>query len=334
MKIAVDAMGGDNVPSVVVKGAIEASQSIDAEIILVGQEKKIKQELKENFSNISIVHAPEIVEMHEQPSTVLRTKRNSSIGQAIQLLKAKKVDAVVSAGNTGATMAFSLIELGKLEGILRPAIASIMPTLTGECILLDVGANVDCKPNLLVQFAIMGNVYSKYIVGKTLPTIGLLSIGEESSKGNEQTLATYKMLQKTKLNFIGNVEGRDIVNGKTDVVLCDGFIGNIILKFAEGLSEMLFYLIDQELKNKSISEIDKDIFEDIKKRVDYAEYGGAPLLGTDGIVIISHGGSSSKAIMNAIRVASEFVSHQINQHIIEDIKSYQQEKYNAEITKS
>jgi glycerol-3-phosphate acyltransferase PlsX len=262
--------------------------------------------------------------MHESPTMAVKTKRDSSIVVGSKALKEGEVEAFVSAGNTGAVMASSLMNLGRLKGISRPAIATLIPTLEGASILLDVGANVDCKPKHLLQFAMMGDVYARHIMGNTNPKIGLLSIGEEDGKGNALTSHAFKLLKASSLNFIGNVEGRDIVNGKVDVIVCDGFTGNVVLKFGESLAEMVLGFLKRELsKNISLrlgAYLAKPAFKKFKKLVDYSEYGGAPLLGVKGVCIICHGASSSKAVKNGIRVACEFINHQVNMHIEERIK--------------
>jgi len=329
MRIAVDAMGGDHAPQSTVAGVIEALRELKgiAQITLVGRKDVIYNELSHYQTNglsIAVKDAKEVIEMHESPAMAVKTKKDSSIVVATKALKEGEVQAVVSAGNTGAVMASSLMNLGRLKGVLRPAIATLIPTLEGASILLDVGANVDCKPKHLLEFAIMGDVYARYLMGKTNPKIGLLSIGEEETKGNALTFEAFKLLNSSSLNFAGNVEGRDIINGKVDVVVCDGFVGNVILKFAESLAEMIFDFLKREL-SKSFSLklgacLAKPAFRKFKKLVDYSEYGGAPLLGINGVCIICHGASSAKAVKNGIRVACEFINNQVNLHIEERIK--------------
>jgi len=329
MRIAVDAMGGDHAPQTIVAGVIEALRELKgiAQITLVGREDVVYNELSHYQTNgLSIVvkEAKEIIEMHESPAMAVKSKKDSSIVVATKALKEGEVQAIVSAGNTGAVMASSLMHLGRLKGVLRPAIATLIPTLEGASILLDVGANVDCKPKHLLEFAIMGDVYAKYIIGKANPKIGLLSIGEEEAKGNTLTLEAFKLLNASSLNFVGNVEGRDIINGQVDVIVCDGFVGNVVLKFAESLAEMIFDFLKREL-SKSLSlklgaYLAQPAFRKFKKLVDYSEYGGAPLLGINGVCIICHGASSAKAVKNGIRVACEFINNQVNLHIEERIK--------------
>lgn len=329
MKLALDAMGSDGAPQVEIEGAIQASAEIDAEILLVGSQQVLEEEFKkyENISKkISIIQASEVIQMHETPAQACRQKQDSSIMVGTRLVKEGKADAFVSAGNSGAVMAAGLMNLKRLPGVLRPAIATLIPTLKGICVLVDAGANVDCKPKHLLQFAIMGDIYARYILDEINPAIGLLSIGEEDNKGNELTLATAPLLKETSLNFIGNIEGRDIVKGKSDVVVCDGFVGNVIIKLTEGLAEGLFHLIKTEIEKKSLRKLGalliKPAFRDIKKRVDYAEYGGAPLLGLNGVCIIAHGASSSKAIKNALKVSYEFADRKVNNYLKEEIKLY------------
>lgn len=326
MQIAVDAMGGDHAPGAIVAGVVEAIGELnDVEIILVGKEKIIQQEIKKHkglHSLIDIENASEIIEMDESPGIALKTKKDSSIMVCARLIKEKKAQAMVSAGNTGAVMGAMLLNMGRLKGILRPAIAAIMPNFSGGVtILLDVGANVDCKPVSLLQFALMGQVYSQYIFGINNPRIGILSIGEEESKGNELTASAFPLLKASSLNFCGNAEGRDIVSGKFDVVVCDGFVGNVALKFGESLAEGILSFLRKELASTIILRLgallSMPAFKKFKKLVDYSEYGGAPLLGVNGVSIICHGSSSSKAIKNGIRVASEFIRHDVNRHIEE-----------------
>jgi len=326
MQIAVDAMGGDHAPEAIVAGVVEAiSELNDVEIILVGKEKIIQEEIKKHkcrHSLISIENASEIIEMGESPGIALKTKKDSSIMVCARLVKEKRAQATVSAGNTGAVMGSMLMSMGRLKGILRPAIVSIIPNFSGGVtLLLDVGANVDCKPVSLLQFALMGQVYSQYILGINNPRIGILSIGEEESKGNELTASAFPLLKASSLNFCGNAEGRDIVNGKFDVVVCDGFVGNVVLKFGESLAEGILTFLKRELSSTLILKLgawlSMPAFERFKKLVDYSEYGGAPLLGVNGVSIICHGSSSAKAIKNGIRVAAEFIRHDVNRHIEE-----------------
>lgn len=327
MKIAVDAMGGDDAPAAIVEGAIAAAREYDVSPILVGDETEIKKVLSiHNVMGlpISVVHASQRVEMHEAPSSVIRKKKDSSISVATRLVKEGEAVAVISAGNTGASMAMGLLHLRSLSCVERPAIATPLPTLEGTAIMIDVGANVDCKPNHLFQFAIMGSIYAEEIFGIANPKVGLLNIGEEETKGNELTKEVFKMLKHSRLNFLGNVEGRDVYTGEVDVIVCDGFIGNVALKISEGLSEAMQQFLKQEILASRMGKIGyallKSSFARFKKKVDYAEYGGAPLLGLDGISIICHGHSSSEAIKNAIRVAKESYRRGVVRHIKEQIE--------------
>ncbi len=328
MKIALDAMGGDDAPAAIVEGAVLAARELDVAITLVGNDKEVEKALsrhKTSALSISIVHASQKVEMDASPSSVVRKKRDSSIWVATELVKRKEADAVISAGNTGASMATALFILGPLLGVERPAIATPLPTLRGTSILIDVGANVDCKPQQLFQFAIMGNIYAREILGIPQPKVGLLSIGEEETKGNELTREAFKLLKGSALDFIGNIEGRDVYTGVADVIVCDGFIGNVALKISEGLADAIIQFLKREITASPLGKLGglllKPSFARFKRKIDYAEYGGAPLLGVDGISIICHGRSSARAIKNAIRVAKESFNRGVNQRIKEQIES-------------
>ena len=324
-RVALDAMGGDGGPAVNVEGAVAAAREFDLSVLLVGIEQELSQILQHYSTNglgIAIRHAPETVGMQESPSAALRKKRQSSIRVGLELVKKGDADAFISAGNTGAVMATALITLGPLPGVERPAIALTVPTLRGHSIMLDVGANVDCKPRHLLQFAIMGDVYARQVMGKTSPMVGLLSIGEEESKGNELTREAFKELEEEpSINFIGNVEGREVFSGAADIIVCDGFTGNIALKISESAADFFTVLLKEELAKglvgKAGAVLARGAFDRFKKRVDYSEYGGAPLLGIKGVCIISHGRSSAKAIKNAIRVAAECVENRVIEHISE-----------------
>lgn len=326
MKIAVDGMGGDNAPAAIVEGVVHAANEVDCGIVIVGEEKKIEAELKRYApvpSNISIQHASEVIQMHDPPAVSIRKKKDSSISVSVRLAKEGKVNAIVSAGNTGAVVCATTLQLGVLPGIERPGIAIVLPTMTGISLLIDVGANIDAKPHQLLHYAIMGAVYSKDILGKPSPSVGLLNVGEEESKGTDFIKETFKLISHSSLNFVGNVEGRDIFNGSTDVIVCDGFIGNVVLKVAESLGETIGSMLKRQL-SKSIwtklgGLLSKSAFTALKKEIDYSEYGGAPLLGINGTCIISHGGSSGKAIKNAIRVAKESVERKVNHDIMEGV---------------
>jgi phosphate acyltransferase len=329
IKIALDAMGGDFSPAAEIEGGVSACEELGIELILVGDQKRISQELEKHSVRdlpITILHTNQIVTMEDAPSMVIRKKRNSSIWRATELVQEGKASAIVSAGNTGACMAAAIFILNPLKGIDRPAIAAIFPTLKEPMIIVDVGANVDCKPRHLFQFAVMGNVYARRIFGLQNPRIGLLSNGEEDTKGNDLTKETFKLLKKNFPNFAGNVEGKDIFKGETDVVVCDGFVGNVVLKTSEGLSEAMFKLLQAEISHASFFgklgyPLLKPSFRRFKKRVDYSEYGGAPLLGVNGICMICHGRSTSKAIKNAIVRAKSLVEQEVNTHIQREIES-------------
>lgn len=315
-RIALDAMGGDHAPMEIVRGARDAAYELGVHIILVGDQEKIQRELDGDAAGglISIVHAPEVVEMDEHPVNAIRKKKNSSIGVATQLVKEGTADAVVSAGNTGAQMASSLFILGRIAGVDRPAISTLLPTAGGVVALLDVGANVDCRPQHLKQFAVMGSLYAEKVLGLPNPRVGLLNIGAEETKGNELTLAAYQLLKEAEINFVGNVEGRDLFLGTSDVAICDGFVGNVVLKSAESLAMSILGMFQQELgKLEDILGRERimHIMSCFKRRMDYAEYGGAPLLGVDGVSVISHGSSRARAIKNAVRVAKETVEQRL-----------------------
>lgn len=329
MKIAIDAMGGDYAPHAVVEGAVLAVEEYDYDIILVGEEYSIKKELQRHKTlknKISIKHASEIIGMDEPPAASIRRKRDSSINVAVNLVKEREADAVITAGNTGAAVCSATLNLRTLETIDRPGISVVLPTLLNASLLIDVGANIDCKPEHLVQYAIMGDVYCRYVLLKHQVKIGLLSIGEEKSKGTELIRITHDLLSKGTLNFIGNIEGKDIFSGRVDVIVCDGFTGNIILKVLESVAETVGELFKQQLSKNIFTMLggllSMPALKSLKRKVDYAEYGGAPLLGIDGICIVSHGRSNAKAIKNAIRVAAEFAHHDVNRHIVDAVKSY------------
>ncbi|HEX5735077.1 MAG TPA: phosphate acyltransferase PlsX [Blastocatellia bacterium] len=333
LKIAVDAMGGDYAPANEVEGAIEAARDFGVGVILVGRSEEIQPELDRHrkgralgssrhwrSSSIEIVDAREVVTMDDPVATAVRRKRNSSIRVAAQLVREGKAQALVSAGNTGAVMMTSKLVIGTLPRVDRPALAAVLPTLTGRgSVILDVGANAECKAAHLYDFAVMGSFYSSVIVGAKNPRVGLLSIGEEEIKGNDLTKEAFKLLKNSHINFIGNVEGRDMFTGLVDVIVCDGFTGNIALKTSEGVVEVLMRLLKQELKAslqaKAGALLTRPAFQKFKQRIDYAEYGGAPLLGIKGVAVICHGRSSSKAIRNAIGVARDYCRGEVNAKI-------------------
>lgn len=329
MRIVLDAMGGDNAPVVEVEGAIQAVEEFGHDVVLVGDEGRIAEELKKyggHSDKISIKHASSVIEMHEPAAISVRRKRDSSIVVGVDLLKKEKGDAFVSAGNTGAVVCAASLFLRLLPGIERPGIAIIMPSIAGTSLIIDVGANINPKPIHLLQYGIMADAYSRYILHKTSPTVGLLSVGEEESKGTEFVKEAHTLLSESKLNFIGNIEGRDVYAGKSDIILCDGFVGNVILKISESVADTIMQLLRQEIKSSVIATVgaalSSSAFGVLKKKMDYSEYGGAPLLGVDGRCIISHGSSTAKAIKNAIRAAAEFVTQDVNKHIVEELESY------------
>jgi glycerol-3-phosphate acyltransferase PlsX len=325
MRIALDAMGGDRAPVGIIDGGFEAAREASdrIEVVLVGKRDIVERYIEERHlaaPNVSIVDAPEVVEMSESPATAIRRKRASSIAVAMNLHREGKVEAVVSAGNTGAVVASSLLTIGRLPGIERPAIAIYMPTKNGGTILLDGGANSDCDPHNLLQFGYMGSLYAEAFSGKDRPRVALLSIGEERSKGNELTRGAHELLEKSDLNFVGNVEGRDVFAGNADVVITDGFVGNIVLKFTESIIYYINSLIGDGVARHALAKIGallmRPVFRDMKRTLDYAEYGGMPLLGVNGVVIISHGKSSSRAIKNAILAAERFAVGGVNEKIL------------------
>lgn len=329
MKIAIDAMGGDRAPDVNIEGAILAAQEIEDEIILVGKKDVLEAKLshlKNVPSQIKIEHAAEIISMEDSPANSVRRKRDSSITVAVNLVKEKKVEAIVSAGNTGAVVCAASLYLGTLPGIDRPGISVLLPTLKDVAQVIDVGANIDAKPEHLLQYGIMGSVYSDFVLHKRKPKVGLLNIGEEETKGTDFVKETFKLLEQNKyINFMGNVEGRDIFIGNCDVIVCDGFVGNVVLKVSEGIADAIKEMLKRKLSINLITKLgallSAPAFRALKKEIDYSEYGGAPLLGIDGTCIIAHGRSSANAIKNAIRVARQAVLQNVNQHICEVVKN-------------
>ncbi|OPX84179.1 MAG: Phosphate acyltransferase [Pelotomaculum sp. PtaB.Bin104] len=325
MRIAVDAMGGDFAPAEIVKGTLQAVEEYGLAIDLVGDEKQVCAELDkyDAIDLVRVVHAPEVIEMRDHPAVAVRRKKNSSIVKATQLVKDGTAKAVVSAGSTGASMAAALLSLGRIKGIDRPAIAILLPGENGFTLLLDIGANVDCKPQHLLQFGIMGCQYARQILGLANPKVGLLSNGEEETKGNEATLAAFPLLAGAEINFVGNVEGRDIYRNVVEVLVCDGFVGNIVLKAGEGLAESLFKIMKEEITKSLLAKVGGIMagaaLKGIRKRIEYTEYGGAPLLGVNGVSVICHGRSTAKAIKNAIRVAKEAVDNDLVNAIRESI---------------
>ncbi len=326
LRVALDAMGGDNAPAVEVEGAVAACREFGIPVTLVGDQERLTAELARHTTDgldIDIFHASEVVGMHDSASDAVRKKRNSSVRLAFELVKEGKACAAVSAGNSGATMAAGMFVLRRIKGIERPAIAQVFPTLKGMTLVLDVGGNVDCKPIHLAQFAILGEVYARYAMGIANPTVGLLSNGEEDSKGNELTRETNGILRSTSLNYAGYVEGRDIFKGTVDVVVCDGFVGNVVLKLSEGLADAAGQMLKREIMKSWVSKLGglfvRGAFKRFKKIVDYAEYGGAPLLGINGVGMICHGGSNVKAIKNAIRFTHEYAQSGVTEHVVEKL---------------
>jgi len=330
--VALDAMGGDHHPRPEVEGAVQAAKAFDVKVILVGREEVVRKELARcqgwESLPVEIRHASEQITMEDSAGKAVRSKKDSSIRVASRLVRDGIAQGFVSAGNTGAVMATAKVTQGMLHGVDRPALASAFPTLSGKpAVMLDVGANVDCSPNMLAQFAVMGNAYSRVIFRTPRPRVGLLSIGEEEHKGNALTHEAYPLLKTLEnLNFIGNVEGRDVYTGQVDVIVCDGFVGNVALKTSEGLVEVIGKLLKQSLRasvtRKVGAYLARGAFNEFKKRVDYSEYGGAPLLGLNGICVICHGRSNAKAIRNAIRVAKEFAEGKINERIATELDGW------------
>jgi phosphate acyltransferase len=323
--IAVDAMGSDRAPKPEVEGAILAARNLDVEILLIGPEPAIRAELENHsaarvVNNLKVVHAEEVIGMHDKAAQAVRTKKQSSMHFGLRLVRDGRAAGFITAGNTGAAMAAAKMILGALPGVDRPALAAVFPTASGAAsLMLDVGANVDCKPQNLEQWAIMGDVYFRSIFGVEQPRVGVLSVGEEESKGNELTRTVFQLLKKLPLNFIGNVEGRDLYNGNVDVIVCDGFVGNVALKVSEGLVFTVRAILKESLSATVTRQVgfllSRKAFDDFKKRLDYSEYGGAPLLGLKGVCIIGHGSSNPNAIKNAIRVAAEFANSKVNAKI-------------------
>lgn len=320
-------MGGDFGPAPTVEGAVQAANELDIEVVLVGDESQIREHLHRlgcTDPRLTIRHASQTVDMHESPAVVARKKRDSSIWVATELVKSGEASAVVSAGNTGASMVAAFFILGVIKGVERPAIAATLPTLTGTAVMLDVGANVDCTPQHLHQFALMGHEYGKHMFGKPNPRLGLLSIGEEDTKGNEVTKEAFKLLKASPINFIGNVEGRDVYSGAADIIVCDGFIGNVALKISEGLADAIKKILIKEIAGSFLGRLSYPFLASpllrLRRRMDYAEFGGAPLLGVNGVTIICHGRSSAKAIKNAVRRAKGLVDSSLNELIQRDIE--------------
>src|SRR5579871_2246340 len=322
--IALDAMGSDRAPKPEIEGAIHAAKSYGTRVLLVGPESTVRQELERHSSwsrlPIEIVHASEVITMEDKAVQAVRAKRDSSMRVAARLVRDGRAAGFVTAGNTGAAMTTAKMVLGAIPGVDRPALAAVFPTATGTAAsLLDVGANVDCKPHNLEQFAVMGEIYFRSMFGTKRPRVGLLSIGEEETKGNELTRESFQLLRQLPLNFVGNVEGRDLYNGEVDVIVADGFVGNVALKISEGVAHLVRNTLKESLKATITRQVgallSRSAFSDFKKRLDHTEYGGAPLLGIKGVCFITHGSSNANAIKNAIRVAAEFAEKPIEGEI-------------------
>lgn len=317
--VALDAMGGDHAPGVVIEGALQAVRDLDARVTLVGQPERVEAELRrlgaDNDHRLQIAPASEVIAMAEHPATAVRQKENSSIVVGMRLVRGGHAGAFVSAGNTGAMLAAALFHLQRIPGIERPALATVFPTSLGFTLLVDVGANADCKPEYLAQFGLMGAIYAERVLGVARPRVALLSIGEEEGKGNQLVQRAYSLLQALPLQFVGNVEGKDVPAGAADVVVCDGFVGNVLIKFAEGVASAIGGIIRQELTASLFTRLLagglRPAFRRAYARLDYSEYGGAPLLGVRGVAIVAHGRSDARAIRNAIRVAQRAAEHDL-----------------------
>ncbi len=324
MKIAVDAMGGDHAPGEVIRGAVQAFREHDLPIVLVGKEDLIRDELRRlGAQGIEVEHASDVVEMHDSPGVAIRKKKDSSLRVGLNLVAEGKASSFVSAGNSGAVMAGALTVLKKIRGVDRPAITATIPTPTGPIVLIDAGANVDCKPYHLVQFGCMGDSYARKILGISRPRVGIVSIGEEDSKGTDLTRETSALFRKTGLFFVGNLEGRDFFAGKADVFVCDGFVGNIVLKTMEGMATALLDFLREEILKSQMAKVGAVLaggaIRRVKRKLDYAEYGGAPLLGVKGGVVICHGLSDARAMKNAIRSAGSLYRHGVEEEIARTI---------------
>ena len=341
-RIALDAMGGDHAPDEIIKGALLAAREYPVDILLVGRQEVLAEKLKTfgdgSVTRIEIVDAREVVEMGEAALTPIRKKRNSSIRVCANLVKEGRADAMVSAGHTGATMASAYMVLGTIEGVSRPALAAVLPNADKYTVLLDVGANVDSKPEYLREFAVMGHFYAQMLFNIEAPRVGLLSIGEEEGKGNELTKETFRVLKETGLNFIGNAEGRDVFNGNCDVVVCDGFTGNVVLKASESLGEMVKKGLKRELTKNVIRRagayLVKGALTGLIQKMDYTEYGGAPLLGVNGGCIVCHGRSNAKAIKNAIHVALDFAVNHMDAKIRDAIRDLHTREHESALVHS
>ncbi len=332
MKIGVDAMGGDRAPAVAVDGAVRAARDLGLEITLIGQQGAVEAELERHDITglkIAVHHASQVIEMDEHPAAAVRAKKDSSMVVGMEMVKRREIDAFFTAGNSGGALAAALLRLGRLKGIKRPALSTVFPSTTsqGYCFLLDIGANADCKPEYLLQFAIMGSVYAERVLGVPNPRVAIVSNGEEEGKGNQLVQETVPLLKASTLNFVGNVEGKDINLGHADVIVTDGFTGNVIIKLAQGVSKFLLGLLKTELTSSNVSKVGamlaRPAFDTVRQRLDYREYGGAPLLGVDGAVIVGHGRSDALAIRNGIRLAAQTVENGVQEAIKQGISRYQ-----------
>ena len=324
-------MGGDFGPPSLVAGAVMALREYHhiQKLYLVGDQRQIETELAKhrcNDSRIEIVHATQVVEMSDTAWSAVRRKKHSSVSRAVDLVKHDRADAIVSAGHTGAAVAASIVKLRTLDGIDRPGIAAVLPTQFNVFVLIDAGATIDSRPEHLLQYAIMGSVYSRHVLGYKNPTVGLVSLGEEDVKGTELTKEVFKLLKQSRLNFVGNIEGRHLFEDPVEVVVCDGFVGNVILKTSESIAVAIFKWLKHELTRTKVrmagAYVARHAFNDIKRKTNYEEYGGSPLLGVNGICIIAHGASTPLAIKNALRVAAESIEHRVNPHIVEEVRRY------------
>jgi len=327
-------MGGDHAPGEIVAGAVRAREELGVQVLLVGDPQQIEAALppKTSLAQVEIVPAEEAIAMDEEPLNAVRRKRKASINVAMDLVKQQRADAVFSAGHSGAAMASALLRLGRLPGIDRPAIGTVFPTIKAgkPVLILDVGANVDCRPKFLEQFAVMGSVYSQYVLGTPEPKVGLLNIGEEDTKGNEVALRAHQLLKEnSQISFLGNAEGRDVLSGEFDVIVCDGFVGNVLLKFAEAVGEVILQILREELPQGLRGQIGTAILKPnlkrVKQRMDHAEHGGALLLGVDGVCFIGHGSSQAPSIFNAVRMAKEAVDNQVLQRIRSQYQALERE---------
>ena len=326
MKIIIDAMGGDNAPGAQIEGAVSAVNKLGVDIVFVGKEDIIREELKKYEypkDRVSVVNADEVITNHEEPAKAVRSKKNSSIVVAAGMLKNGEADALLACGNTGAILAAGLLVVGRIKGILRPALATTLPTAKGPKLLIDAGANTNCKAENLVQFGIMGSIYMKNVIGIDNPTVGLISNGEEEGKGDELTKSAYPVMKEAPFNFIGNIEGRDVMEGNADVMVCDGFVGNVVLKTVEGIGHVMGNLVKEMFMKNILTKLGGlfalDGVRQLKKTMDYRSYGGAPLLGTKKPVIKGHGSSDAKAVYNAVVQAKRFVETNVIDEIFKNV---------------